>query len=447
MKKNALYLLMLICWLPLTAQNGVNSPFSQYGLMLSDLPTNMPMAYSMGGVVYTRMATNYVNPFNPASYAAIQPESFIFDISLNFTNSRMTSGEITDRDFDGSLASIAIAFPIFNWWKVSAGLLPYSNTNYQTVLTTPVTGTSQNVRTVYDGMGGISRIYLGNAFNIIGDATDYTKPMLTAGFNVNYLYGYLQQGITYDFVNSDTSYYKDTRRQKETHVNNLTFDVGILYRHPLNERYSLTAALTCNIPNTLHIDNKALVYTYTTQAAQEYLLDTIFPARGASDSYESTLEQPFSIGIGLSLERNQLWLVSADFTYATSNCMKYNEGSSHPIFGQNSLRSDATYRIAIGGGWLGNKNADSYFGRMGYTCGGYYQAGKLALDLANGSFSLDQWGIGCGITLPMRRGRSQLMLSCSYSSFGTPDALRAEYLTFGLTLSSNERWFVKRKYN
>ena len=52
--------------------DGFNMPFSQFGLGSSELPYNMPMMTRLGGVAYTRAGNNFVNPFNPASYASIE---------------------------------------------------------------------------------------------------------------------------------------------------------------------------------------------------------------------------------------------------------------------------------------------------------------------------------------------------------------------------------------
>lgn len=441
-RRIAITVLILCLPMVLSAQNGVNSPFSQYGLSQTQLPMSTPFAGSMGGVVYSRSGNNFINPFNPASYASIQKESFVFDISMTLENTRLTSGTATLSSFDGSLSSLAVAFPITDWWKTSAGLLPYSYTNYSTVVQQTVPGTSQQVRNVYDGSGGISQIYWGNAFNILGGA-DGSKPSLQAGFNLNYLYGNISRAITYDFVASDTSYYQDTRRQKNTRVNNLTFDLGLIYRHPLGEDYSLTVGLTCKLPQTLTVQDESLIYTYLTSSGTEYILDTVFPARGKSSAYDSKLTQPLGVGIGVALERNHRWEVAIDAFYAAHSGMKYEEGIANPVFGESGLQYTDNYRIAIGGGWLGNPEAVRYIGRMGLTGGLHYERGKLSLDAA----TLDEWGAGMGITFPMRKGRSQFVLTLNYSNFGNVDLLRTETFSVGLVLSSNERWFVKRKYN
>ena len=47
----------------------------------------------------------------------------------------------------------------------------------------------------------------------------------------------------------------------------------------------------------------------------------------------------------------------------------------------------------------------------------------------------------------MRKGKSLLTLSVGYNSLGSRDVLQRNSLTFGIGVSSCERWFFKRKYN
>ena len=149
-RRFAIITLALLAFLTAGAQNGVNAPYSQYGFSQTSLPNTTPFAASMGGIVTTRSGYNYVNPFNPASYASIQGESFVFDISMSLVSSRLSDASQSMRDFDGGLTSISIAFPIFDWWKTSLGLLPYSSTLYESVLIGDVGMGTQQVKTIYE---------------------------------------------------------------------------------------------------------------------------------------------------------------------------------------------------------------------------------------------------------------------------------------------------------
>lgn len=421
------------------AQNGFNIPYSQFGLGESCMSTSLPYAYSMGGVVYSRATRNVVNPFNPASYAAVETESFVFDLGMNVQTCTLRQGDNTLRDADGNISHVAIAFPITRWWKTAAGIMPYSDVSYESVYTSTDPFTLSDVKTIYAGNGGATQIFWGNAFNI--------GKRLSVGFNLDYLYGTITRAITYDFQGSDTTYAIDSRRQKNTYISNLVFDLGLQYRQPLGERHTLNIGLTCRTPRTMQVDEQALVYTYFGNNTSEYLLDTIFPAQGQSDTYQSTLEQPLTLGLGLALERNNRWQIAIDGYYSPFSGIKYTENPSINIFGQSALHYADNYRLALGGEWMGNPDASSYWGRIGVRAGIFCNRGRLALGLGNDEYSLNEIGGGLGLSLPMRKGRSVLGISLGYSSFGRADLLRRDCLTIGISIGSCERWFSKRKYD
>lgn len=420
------------------AQNGLNAPFSQYGIGQSRLPFNMPHAAMLGGVVYTQSGFNKVNPFNPASYAAIQPTSFIFDMGLTIDMTTLKDPNTSLYDADGNLAYITVAFPLTKWWKTSLGILPLSDVNYESVQT--ITGEPWgSMKTRYDGIGGVSRLYWGNGFNI--------GKHLSIGFNANYLYGNISRGITYDFT--DSSYFMDSRREKSTMIKNFTCDFGLLYNQPLNDKYTLNIGLTLTPHQNLRVQDKSIVYTFVTHSGLEYNRDTIFPGPNENPEYTSTLEQPMIVGLGLSLARNKKWMIALDGTYAPWNGFKYAEDEHHNVFGTSALQYGNNFRGSLGIQRLGDPDAAEYFRRVTLSAGFYSEQGKLYLQPLETSDiqSLNEWGIGCGISLPMRKGRSSLNLSACYSNFGTVDLLRHSIVSFGISIGSCETWFMKRKYN
>lgn len=423
----------------LKAQNGFNIPFSQYGIGTSDLPFNQPNVYRMGGIAYTRFSRNSINPFNPASYAAVEEESFVFDIGVNIQSSILLNDTKSQTDADGNVAYLNVAFPITRWWKMSAGILPYSTVNYESTQSHFDPLTDSDVKTVYAGNGGVTQFYWGSGFNI--------GKRLSLGFNLNYLNGAITRAITYNFQGNDSTYCVNSRRQKDSYVNNLLVDLGLQYRQPLGENYTLHLGATCRLPRSMQINDEALVYTFIGASGAEYLFDTIFPLRGNSNQYTSQLEQPLTVGIGLALERNDRWQVAFDGYYAPYSGLRYEENPAYNIFGNSALRQQTNYRLALGGEWKGDADAASYWRRIGISAGVYYNSGRLALEVDNQSYALNEIGGGLGFSLPMRKGRSVLTLALGYSSFGNIDLLRRDCLTMGISIGSCERWFVKRKYN
>ena len=441
--KKAIIILTAVVLLGLTdgvkAQNGFNIPFSQYGIGSTDLPYSHPNAYRMGGIVYSRASRNTVNPFNPASYAAVEEESFVFDIGINIQSCVLRNDANSQTDADGNVAYLAVAFPLTKWWKMSAGVLPFSTVNYESTQTHFDPLTASDVKTVYAGNGGVTQFYWGSAFNL--------GKRLSLGFNLDYLNGSITRAITYNFQGNDSTYCVNSRRQKDTYVSNLLVDLGLQYRQPLGEKHTLHLGATCRLPRSMQLDDEALVYTYYGASSAEYLFDTIFPLRGTPNSYTSDLEQPLSIGVGLALERNDRWEVAVDGYYAPYSGLRYVENPDYSIFGTSALREQTNWRIALGGEWKGDADAGSYWRRIGISAGVYYNSGRLALEVGDQQYSLDEIGGGFGFSLPMRKGRSVLNLAMGYSSFGNIDLLRRDCLTIGISVGSCERWFVKRKYN
>ena len=287
------------------AQNGFNMPYSQFGVGLNEMNGNMPIINRMGGVAYTRSGSNYINPFNPASYAAISTESFVFDMSAGIQLTTLKNNSSSLHDADGNINYLLFGLPVTKWWKVAGGLMSYSSVDYASISQ----GTYMDsgiVKNIYDGTGGVSIATLGSAFNILGDGTEGRR--LQAGFNINYLTGRIQRAISYSFQGVDSTHYMDSRRFKETKVGSVVFDLGVQYWEPLGEKYTLGLGLTYKPYREMNTTDKALIYTY--HSSDQSLVDTIFPAAGQSPEFKSTLELDHTFGIGLawSATTNGWWL-------------------------------------------------------------------------------------------------------------------------------------------
>lgn len=440
------FLLLTVGVANLSAQNGINSPFSQYGIGNNNMPYNFPGFAAIGGVTLTQSSHNMVNPFNPASYGSIGMESFVFDMGLNLERSKLTSGDEHQPDGDGNLGYLAVGFPILKWWKTALGVIPLSEMNYETVQTTPFNPGGE-VSTNYWGVGSVTQFFWGNGFNLLG-GNDPSKQQLRVGFNINLLYGNISRTVTYDFGGNDTTYFMNSSRRKNTEINNFTFDFGAQYERPLGEKYRFAVGLSLKPHQTVDINENALVYTFVSGSTSVSPRDTIFPLEGDQGDYTSTIEQPLTLGLGLSLQRNDKWLVATDFTFAPWSNFKYTENGNFDLFGTSPLRYDKNQRYALALQLLGDKNSTSYFRRITFSAGVHYESGKLSLQLVNGDkYCLNEWGFGFGATLPMRKGRSRLNLSVSYSSFGDKSLLCKDALMFGISIGSCETWFVKRKFN
>lgn len=425
------------------AQNGLNMPFSQFGIGSSEMPFNLPMVTRLGGLTYTRAGNNYVNPFNPASYGAIEKESFVFDMGVSLQMSTLRDNTNSLYDADGNLGYLLIAMPITGWWKAAAGLMPYSTVNYQSVASQTDPTYPGTIKTVYEGTGGVNEVFFGSAFNILRGKG--RRPNLQAGFNVNYLTGTIHRAISYDFMGNDTTHFLNSRRYKKSRLSNVTVDLGLQYRQPLGEHLVLGVGMIYKPYFDLTVSDIALIYTY--HRNDESLVDTIFPVAGQEPGFDSRLEQAQTFGAGLSLEIDRHWMVGVDATFASWQGMKYTEGMTPSIFGNSALRYGPYSNYAVALERMGDMDAASYWGRISWSVGAHLTQGALRLELNGTEERIDSWGVGTGLTLPMRKGRSLLTVSAGYISLGRRDILQRNTFTLGIAVSSCERWFVKRKYN
>lgn len=413
------------------AQNGFNLPYSQFGMGSPLLPYSSGLANGMGGTMYAIRGANYINPYNPASYSAVENQSFVLDIGMTMQRYTLSDNANTLRDADGNLDHLAFAFPVTGWWRMAMGLTPYSETQYESMRVDLFDGSYQ-VKTVYDGMGDIYRLFWGNGFVL--------NEHLSIGFNLNYLYGDLNRSIKYDVMGSDTNYFVDSRKRKNTHISSVTFDVGAQYVTDLDERNQLTVGLSLQLPRKLTTHDTSWVYTLVEGSENaNSVIDTIY--------YSSKARLPLGVGLGVALEHSHKWRFSTDLHYAPWNGMKYEEGLAQPVFPQSSVRYVGNFTAAVAVSWLGNASSSSYWKRIGVSLGAHYDRGQLGLALTTGDERIDEYGAGLSFMFPIRKGRSRIQLSTAYSSMGTNDLLRVECFTIGLTLSSCEQWFVKRKYN
>jgi hypothetical protein len=115
--------------------------------------------------------------------------------------------------------------------------------------------------------------------------------------------------------------------------------------------------------------------------------------------------------------------------------------------GQSAVTTGPYSRYALGFEKIGVMDASTYWGRISWSAGVHTEQGALRLMLDGKEQVINSWGVGLGATLPMRKGRSLLTLSVGYRSFGNKDLLQRNSVTIGISVSSCERWFVKRKYN
>lgn len=436
--KGILLLLLFSIMIPAMGQNGINSPFSQFGIGELKTLYSHPYTGSMGGLAYTVRKNNIINFANPASYTAIDSNSFVFDMGFGFDFITLENNDQSFSDADAALTHIMMGMPLTKWWRTSVGIVPLSEVSYITTknLYTLSNGDSLFSQSVFDGTGGITKLYWGHAFKITNN--------LSVGFNANYLFGQETRAITYLFP--DSAYMLNSRKLKETNIRNFTFDFGLQYYQSLGNDYTLGVGMTYSLPMNLKVTDQSVSYTFARKGENEYPRDTIFPLK----EYESTLSMPTIVGFGLSLTRNEKWMIGVDATYSEWSMPKYVENEEVNILGNwDAFEYTNSLRFALGGEKMGDLFATKYIEKMSFRAGVHFEQGKLSvLNQNTGMFeTMNDFGIHVGLSLPVRKMKSLINISFQWGSYGIKDILKKNYAQIGISLSTSDTWFKKQKYD
>lgn len=389
------------------AQNGTMTPYSRYGYgMLNDNSSATQRA--MGGVGYAMSSGRQSNVMNPASYAAIDSLTFLFDMGANFSVQHSSEGTVNESNLNGGLDYITMAFPISRRIGASMGLLPFSSTGYQ------FSDTIGNGSTQHQGSGGISKLYLGAAINPVAN--------LYVGFNFSYLFGSNINDL-YVITNGGSS----SLFERYIKVTDWQLDLGLQYPVTIGNN-KLTFGATYSPAKSLHGETYGIYY----DASLDSKADTIGQT-GLKGKY--SLPATYGVGVNLML-RNRL-MVEADFTYQPWKDAKYAS-----IENFESVEFANRWKAAVGMQYTPMARG-SYFKRTHYRLGAYYNHDYLIIRGNN----VREYGVtvGCGLPVPGFKSTINLGLEYKHRQAHPNPLIKENYLNVTLGINFNEMWFRKSK--
>jgi long-subunit fatty acid transport protein len=374
----------------------------------------------MGGTSIGLRDPHHINFNNPASYTAFDSTSFIFEGGVLFNYvSLSTNSQTTTRTY-ASVGYLTFGFPVRRWWRTSFALIPYSNVGYN-ISSTDNLPEIGNVTRIYTGSGGINRLIWGNGFKI-------TKN-LSVGVNTSFLFGSIQQESSSTFP--DSAYYINFRQDNNIDVGGFYFDYGAQYTAKIKD-IQLTVGAVFGTSMRVNAKTDYFSSTYFTTSGTDYPKDTIQSAPGI----RGTITIPLMYGFGLSIEKNDKWLIGADYRW--QNWQKYQAfGTSDSLVN--------SYQISAGAEFVPDiNNYSSYFKRVRYRFGLMYDNSYLQLR----GKQLNEYSISLGLGLPLRGMKTAINLSAELGTRGTTQSnlISETYFNFVLGFSIYERWFLKRKY-
>lgn len=399
--------------------NATTSPYSMYGYgMLSDRATALQR--QMGGVGYALSSGRQINPMNPASYAAIDSLTFLWDIGADLTffnrSENGTSGTNKGHGTGGGLDYIAMQFPVGKYMGMSAGLVPWSSVGYS-FGSEVVNGNLAN-----QGSGGVNEAY-------IGVSGRYRN--LSAGINISYNFG--------NVINDVYAYTPDKHQTLFEHVMQIrdwNIIAGLQYKIPLNRFNHVTVGAVYSPKKTMRGHTWGAYWDITADSKA----DTVGYMNIKNHYY-----QPNTFGVGISYNhaRTHRLIVEADFTYQDWSKAKFepllDKEGQIVVDGQHF---NNRYKFAVGAEYTPRVRG-SYLQRITYRAGGFYNRDYVRV----GSNQVKDFGLACGFGFPTVEGKTMINLGFEWKHRqASPQALVKEnYFSITLGLNFNELWFWQRK--
>lgn len=395
------------------AETPTTSPYSRYGYGL--LNDNASAAQrSMGGVGYAMNSGRQINVMNPASYAAIDTLTFLFDMGLDFTSIWSKEGDTSEKNFGGGLDYITMQFPLGKYMGASIGLLPYSSVGYA-FGSEILNGTSSR-----QGVGGLNQLYAGVSGRLFKG--------FSIGTNISYLFGNLINDSYTVTESNGTSLFERVMEVRDWHI-----QFGLQYSLDFDKRNRATVGVVYTPGKTL-LGHAYGVYYDVNQDVENgtYKADTV-----GYTSLKGNYSLPDTWGAGLSYQWDNRLMAEVDFTYQPWSKAKYAG-----IEDFENMEFNDRWEIAAGLQFT-PKLRGNYVQRIAYRCGAFYNNDYIKI----GDNSVREYGVSVGFGLPTIAAKTVINLGFEYRHRqANPNPLIKEnYFNITLGVNFNELWFWQNK--
>lgn len=409
--------------MPVFAQSGTNSPYSQYGL--GDLADEgVGFNKGMGGVGYAFRKGNEVNPMNPASYASIDSVTMIFDGGLSGQITNFKEGGRKLNAKSGGFDYVTGAFRLFRHVGVTFGVMSYSNIGYSYSSSERPEGMTTDMVYKYSGDGGLNQLFVGMGFQILKS--------LSVGFNVGYLWGDMERTVKTSTSSSINTLY----REYNASISNYKLDFGLQYTQPVSAKDNLTLGAVFSPGHKLNADP----YCREINANSSIL-------KSDTTTYTITngLELPTTIGVGLAINHDQRLRVGADFRYQKWGSIDFPAFSGNSYSLRSGLLKDS-YKFNVGAEWIPNpRSTRSVFHHIRYRLGAGYTTPYYYINGQDGPKDL-QLSLGIGVPIMNAyNNRSFLNVSAQWQHRSADNLITENTFRLNIGITFNERWFSKMK--
>lgn len=417
-KKFCFVAVLLITAVTGKAQEGsTTSPYSFFGVGLQQFRGTVE-SRAMGGIQLQRDSI-HLNLLNPGSLSDIKFTTFTVGANhqevISKTETQDESTSKTTFDY------FALGFPVSKKAGVAFGLMPFTSVGYQ------ISETNEEATIVnrFTGRGGLNRAFVSAGYEIIDG--------LNVGFSANYNFGNIQTVSLR--AQEDVELGTEERNRKD--ISGLGFELSAQYERMITDKLKLNTYFKYVPESTSYnsINEREISSVQFTNTGVSVDFETI-----EIDLSDTNFDYPASFTVGLGLGEKNKWFVGADLT--NEKTIRFANVSPDIT---NATFKNATY-FRIGGFYVPKYNSiSSYWERITYRAG--FRLEETGLNISGED--IEEFGISFGVGLPAGRKISNINITTEYGQRGTTNAnlVQENFFNVGVSLSINDLWFVKSKFN
>lgn len=416
------------------AQEGTASPYSFYGIGNLKFKGTVENR-SMGGLsIYTDSI--HINLRNPAAYAGNNLKLFNnetrpvkFSVGGSYNSLNLETDTASEKANSTTFDYLALSIPMGKF-GFGFGLLPYTSVGYK-LESNDEDGLLTNR---YRGKGGLNKVFAGLGYQITED--------LSIGIDANYNFGNIQNStIAFLYDEGEITQYQ-TRENNRSDLSGLNVNIGLSYKAMLNDKLQLVTGFTYAPESKIKSNNERSFSTITINSltGQEFVFNTIQADLEAQGLEVTDLTLPSRLSFGAGIGQPLKWFVGVESTF--QNTSKFD----NPIFSQDNAEFVNATAFSFGGFFIPDYNSFSdYWKRVTYRAGLHFE--NTGLEINNET--INEFGISFGLGLPVGNVFSNANIGFEIGKRGTTRAnlVQENFMNLQLSLSLNDRWFQKRKYN
>jgi hypothetical protein len=412
-------LLLFLC----IAQNDINSPYSGFGIGNLSPRTNAISA-AMGSCGYALQNPYYINFKNPASYIAFDSLSFIAELSLNIVNHKLKTELQEQGGTFAQLGYLAIGVPVLKVWRLSIGIMPFSDIGYGIIDTNRVEHFGF-VTNKYMGTGGLQLLYWGNAFKLCKG--------LSVGFNLSYLFGTINSNNFAEYDELEHSF--NTLISNFRYLDGVHILGGVQYQTMIKEKHYLGLGVTYENALKMWSRENLMRLNYFGTYSPTMSFDTVVYHVG-KDAEKSFVKMPHIVGAGLSYGYKDRLLATIDVTW--QNWKRFYMQNK-----KDSLQNN--FITALGVQYVPNATSTKYYNRINFRAGTRFPTGYMIIN----EKPISEFAVSVGMGFPIRtfNFRSSANIMFEYSKLGTlkNNLILQNYFKLSFNFILQERWYQRRK--